>query len=156
MSYLNFKFHYIFNLRDLSRITEGMMRVISDVIPDIKTILQLWEHECSRVLPDRFTNQEDIDWFHKTLVSFVQKEFGDDLAQAVTSRSFFVDFMRDPPESDDPEKEVDPASVKVYERIPSFDALKARLSDYMRSYNESIRGAKMDLVLFEDAMKRRS
>lgn len=130
------------------------MHVPADVIPDCKTLLNLWEHECSRVLPDRFTNSEDIEWFHRTLVGFVQKEFGEDMAQAVVNRSFFVDFLRDAPESDDPEKEVDPASLKVYEKIPSFDALKDRLTDFMRQYNESIRGAKMDLVLFEDAMKR--
>jgi dynein heavy chain len=147
------KFHYIFNLRDLSRITEGMMKVTAEAIPNAKLLINLWEHECSRVLPDRFTNQEDIDWFHKTLVSFAQKEFGDEMAQAVSTRSFFVDFMRDPPEQEDPEQEVNLAAIKVYEKVPSFDVLKERLMDFMRLYNESIRGAKMDLVLFEDAMK---
>ena len=147
------KFHYIFNLRDLSRITEGMMKVNAEVITNPKVLMSLWEHECSRVLPDRFTNQEDIDWFTKAQINIVTKEHGEEMGQAITNRSYFVDFMRDPPESDDPDKEIDPESIKVYEKVTSFDVLKERLTDFMKTYNESIRGAKMDLVLFEDAMK---
>jgi dynein heavy chain len=129
------------------------MKAKSEVIPDCKILLNLWEHECSRVLPDRFTNQEDIDWFNKTLVAIVQKEFGDEYADCVRKPSFFCDFLRDPPELEDPEAEVDLDSYKIYEKIPSFDALRVRLTDFMKQYNEAIRGAKMDLVLFEDAMK---
>ncbi|KNE55648.1 hypothetical protein AMAG_01535 [Allomyces macrogynus ATCC 38327] len=147
------KFHYIFNLRDLSRIVQGMLNTKSEVIVNAKMLLHLWEHECSRVLPDRFTNSEDIDWFNKTMFNFINKELGEDMAQAVATRSYFVDFMRDPPEPDDPEIEINPEDFKIYERIPSFDGLRARLQEFMKQYNEAIRGAKMDLVLFEDAMK---
>ncbi|TPX43177.1 hypothetical protein SeLEV6574_g05202 [Synchytrium endobioticum] len=147
------KFHYIFNLRDLSRIVEGMLVSKSEVINSSKVLMNLWEHECSRVIPDRFVNSEDTDWFAKTMVSIVAKEFGDDYAQAVGTKSYFVDFLREMPELDDPEVEIDPESIKVYEKIPSFDFLRNKLTDYMRQYNETIRGSKMDLVLFEDAMR---
>lgn len=147
------KFHYIFNLRDLSRVVEGMLLGKSEVVPNSKLLLQLWEHECFRVLSDRFVTSEDTDWFTKTLVSTVQRELGDDSAQVVSQRSYWADFLREMPENDDPEVEIDPESIKIYEKIPSFDVLRERLNDYMRQYNESIRGKKMDLVLFEDAMK---
>ncbi|KAI9206840.1 dynein heavy chain and region D6 of dynein motor-domain-containing protein [Polychytrium aggregatum] len=147
------KFHYIFNLRDLSRIVEGMLIATAEVIVNSKALLNLWEHECSRVIPDRFITGEDIDWFAKTMVNIVQKEFGDDMASAVSTKSYFVDFLREPPEVDDPEVEIDPEACKVYERIPSFEGLKDRLNEFMKQYNENIRGSKMDLVLFEDAMK---
>ncbi|TPX71761.1 hypothetical protein SpCBS45565_g00838 [Spizellomyces sp. 'palustris'] len=147
------KFHYIFNLRDLSRIVEGMLNTKSEVINSTKMLLHLWEHECSRVIPDRFVTSEDIDWFSKTLVNLVQKDVGDDAANAVAQKSYFVDFLREPPEIDDPDIEIDLDALKVYERIPSFEALRDRLQEYMKQYNENIRGSKMDLVLFEDAMK---
>ncbi|KAI9150964.1 hypothetical protein H9P43_009579 [Blastocladiella emersonii ATCC 22665] len=147
------KFHYIFNLRDLSRIMQGMLNTNSEVICNAKMLMSLWEHECSRVLPDRFTNGEDIDWFNRTMTNFITKELGDEFGQVVGSRSYFVDFMRDPPEPDDPEIEINPEDFKIYEKIPSFEVLRARLMEFMKQYNEAIRGSKMDLVLFEDAMK---
>jgi dynein heavy chain len=130
-----------------------MTKVNADIIKTPALLMNLWEHECSRVLPDRFTNEEDTAWFSSALAKTVQKELGDECAQAIARPSFFVDFMRDPPEPEDPEQEVDLDAVKIYEKIASFDVLKERLTDFMRQYNEAIRGAKMGLVLFEDAMK---
>jgi dynein heavy chain len=139
------KFHYIFNLRDLSRIVEGMLNTKAECINNSKVLIQLWEHECSRVLPDRFVNSEDVDWFTKAMTSLVQKELGDEYSQLVSNKSFFVDFLREPPEVDDPEVEIDLEAIKVYERIPSFEVLRARITDYMRQYNEVIRGSKMGM-----------
>jgi dynein heavy chain len=148
------KFHYIFNLRDLSRIVEGMLKASSEIIDSPKILLQLWEHECSRVLPDRFVSSEDVDWFSRTMTNLIGKELSEDLAtSAVQQKNLFVDFLREAPENDDPDVDIDPESFKIYERVPSFDVLRDVLMDQMSQYNESIRGSKMDLVLFEDAMR---
>jgi dynein heavy chain, axonemal len=115
--------------------------------------LNLWEHELSRVVPDRFISQEDCDWFKKNITAFTNKEIGEEYGPVVATPSYFVDFMRDMPESDDPDVEIDPESVKVYERVDSFAVLRSRISTFMKTFNENVRGSKMDLVLFEDAMK---
>jgi dynein heavy chain, axonemal len=87
------------------------------------------------------------------MVSLISKELGEEYGQVVQSKSLFVDFLREPPENDDPEVEIDLEALKVYEKVPSLDILRDRLMEYMKQYNEVVRGAKMDLVLFEDAMK---
>ena len=38
---------------------------------------------------------------------------------------------------------------KIYEPIPDFDSLKERLNMFMAMYNETTRGAGMDLVFFK-------
>lgn len=47
------KFHYVFNLRDLSRIWQGMLRIAERECPDVATVLNLWNNECTRVIADR-------------------------------------------------------------------------------------------------------
>ena len=62
------KFHYIFNLRDLSRIWEGMLHVAADECESSVNAMNLWSHECTRVIADRFTNEQDCQWFEKVHV----------------------------------------------------------------------------------------
>lgn len=67
--------------------------------------------------------------------------------------TYWVDFLRDPPEptGDEPDDFCFDAP-KIYEEIPSWDFLLERTRGFMDQYNEQVRGAKMDLVLFHDAM----
>ena len=63
------KFHYVFNLRDISRIWQGMLVVAAPECQDVATILSLWRHECTRVLADRFTEHKDVKWFQQRIES---------------------------------------------------------------------------------------
>ena len=43
-------------------------------------------------------------------------------------------------------------SLFAYCQIPHYDFLNDRLKQYMQQYNDTVRGAHMDLVFFKDAM----
>ncbi|KAJ8789143.1 hypothetical protein J1605_022244 [Eschrichtius robustus] len=149
------KFHYIFNLRDLSRIWQGMLNTTSEVIKEPDELLRLWKHECKRVIADRFTVSDDVTWFDMTLVNLVEEEFGEEKKLLVNCGidTYFVDFLRDAPEATgETSEEADAEMPKIYEPVESFDQLKERLNMFLQLYNESIRGAGMDLVFFADAM----
>ncbi|XP_012940947.1 dynein heavy chain 5, axonemal [Aplysia californica] len=147
------KFHYIFNLRDLSRIWQGMLNTQSSVISDVKLLMGLWKHECCRVIADRFVRYEDLQWFEKTVKRIVTEEVSEDAGEMVINNMIFTDFMRDAPEATGEEPEdADFDMPKIYEPIESFHQLEERLSMFLQQYNDSIRGAGMDLVFFKDAM----
>ena len=88
------KFHYVFNLRDLSRIWEGMLNVTGHEVDSHASLLALWKHECTRVIADRFTNSHDIQWFNRTLESVLTEEFGEEVVAKVSKEPYFVDFLR--------------------------------------------------------------
>ena len=60
---LPMKSHYLFNLRQVSEVIQGLVSVqgesvsmMSDKLPTLK---RLWVHECLRVFSDRLINQDD-------------------------------------------------------------------------------------------------
>ncbi|XP_043921456.1 dynein axonemal heavy chain 5-like [Protopterus annectens] len=147
------KFHYIFNLRDLSRIWQGILTVTSEVCQNTDVIVSLFQHECSRVIADRFTNQQDKDWFESTMNKITIDDHGADVLANTPKECYFVDFLRDAPEATGEEPEdAELEAPKIYEPIPSFQNLSERLEMLMQQYNEAVRGSQMDLVFFKDAM----
>lgn len=76
-----------------------MLTVTSEVATTSKLFLNLWKHECNRVIADRFTNQQDKDWFEKTLKQVIEEDFDAEIASLLYPEPFFVDFMRDAPEA---------------------------------------------------------
>lgn len=64
-------------------------------------LLALWKHECKRVIADRFTMPEDVEWFDQALAKLVEEELGDEHKSIVGygQDRYFVDFLRDAPEA---------------------------------------------------------
>ncbi|XP_059182778.1 dynein axonemal heavy chain 5 [Centropristis striata] len=147
------KFHYIFNLRDLSRIWQGVLAVGSEVCQSSELLSALFHHECCRVIADRFIDGNDRETFSSIMEKITVEDHGRSLIEHAQWDSPFVDFLREAPEAtgDEPE-DSELEAPKVYEPIPSLDALAERLSVFQLQYNEAVRGGAMDLVFFKDAM----
>ncbi|KAK0068726.1 dynein heavy chain 8 axonemal [Biomphalaria pfeifferi] len=155
------KFHYIFNLRDLSRIWQGILYIKGEECFTVRTMLNLWKHEVCRVIEDRFVNEEDKMWLQKTIQSVITEELGADIAQLLLPLPHFVDFMREAKEEAPADEEGGGGQAneeeavevpKIYEIVEDYDILKNRLKTYAKDYNEQVRGSNLDLVFFKDAM----
>ena len=145
------KFHYIFNLRDLSRVFQGLFQADTyEAIPSDVALLQLWKHECLRVFSDRLVDHTDKNWFNGAMDKILEDHFGAAGNNAKTP-VYFVDYLR--PGDEDPETgEIGPAP-KVYEMVPSLEEVKELTKEYMYKFNESFKLLKMDLVFFADALE---
>ncbi|XP_045150713.1 dynein axonemal heavy chain 8 [Echinops telfairi] len=147
------KFHYIFNLRDLSRIWQGMLVIKAEECDSVATLLSLFRHECNRVIADRFITPEDEQWFSVHLTRAIEENVNSEAVSNMVHEPYFVDFLHDMPEptGDEPEDTVFEVP-KIYELVPNFEFLSEKLQQYQRQFNEIIRGASLDLVFFKDAM----
>lgn len=58
------KFHYIFNLKDLSRIFAGMCLIHPNFFKHPKELVRVWRNEFVRVICDRLISENVCMMFH--------------------------------------------------------------------------------------------
>lgn len=149
------KFHYVFNLRDLSRIWQGILTIKGEECQNVGTLMRLWRHECLRVIADRFTNFEDRQWFDTKMGQVVASELNAPQRRHYSeTETYFVDFLRDIPEPTGEEDDDDAAleAPKIYEEMPSYDFIITKVKAFQQQFNEYIRGFQLDLVFFHDCL----
>merc|ERR1719506_3611190 len=154
------KFHYIFNLRDVSRVFQGMLSCPISVVQKptyiaLETdafVLTLWKHECERVFQDKLISKEDKEWHDKCMKSIVIEKMGEALATAAMEETrIFVNFLRPPPE--DPESgEISGPVPDIYESVTDLPHLREVTTNFMNQHNEEVKTGKLNLVLFDDAL----
>lgn len=71
------KFHYIFNLRDLSRIYHGLFTTIPERFEETGSFVRVWRNECLRVFYDRLTNDKDRSLVSEHISELLQQFFQD-------------------------------------------------------------------------------
>ncbi|XP_066546047.1 dynein axonemal heavy chain 10 [Amia ocellicauda] len=135
------KFHYIFNLRDLSRIYNGLTLTHPERFLSVTQFVRVWRNECLRVLHDRLINETDKALVQGHIKALIEEHFKDDLESA----------MRDPVLFGDYRTALNDAEPRVYEDIQDYDAAKALFQEILEEYNEN--KSRMNLVLFDDALE---
>lgn len=89
------KSHYTFNLRDVSKVFQGLLRMKPAKFQEPETVAKLWIHECTRVFCDRLATQKDREYFAAQLSALSSGACGmnvpaDDI---LTDRYKFGDFL---------------------------------------------------------------
>ncbi|KAL8274185.1 hypothetical protein Esti_001870 [Eimeria stiedai] len=132
------KFHYIFNMRDLSRIFQGIWHANLPAAATEKTVVRLWRHECLRVFQDRLMDQEEKDYLqHKQIKDIIEELFPDVSEFALKDPIIWTDFQ---------------SALQQLERNEIADSLEVRqlLERLLELHNCD--NKPMNLVMFEDAI----
>eukprot|EP01039_Chlorochromonas_danica_P005727 gene5727-6311_t len=135
------KFHYTFNLRDISKVFQGILMIKPRKCSSAEVFTRLWVHECQRIFYDRLINKEDQAWFQKMMVELCSRFLRMSMSQEdlFNKPIVFVDFLR-------PD-----AEVRFYEEIRDLPKLTSILNDLLDNYNMTF-PSQMNLVFFEDAL----
>uniref|UniRef100_A0A803VV29 Dynein axonemal heavy chain 17 n=1 Tax=Ficedula albicollis TaxID=59894 RepID=A0A803VV29_FICAL len=124
------KFHYIFNLRDLSNIFQGLLFSTPECLKTPVDLVRLWLHEAERVYGDKLVDEED-QYSFKKLLTDICKEL------MFAKPNIYCHFAQGMDES-------------KYMPVTNWATLSDLLGEALDSYNEV--NAAMNLVLFEDAV----
>ncbi|XP_067892376.1 dynein axonemal heavy chain 11 [Heterodontus francisci] len=133
------RFHYIFNLRDLSNIFQGILSVTPDCLQLPTDLIRLWFHESSRVYADKLMEEKDIEQFYKILIDTAKRYFEVIDEHIFTEKPLiychFAQGVGEP----------------RYLPVTDWKKLRRILTDALEHYNEL--HAVMNLVLFKEAMQ---
>ncbi|XP_020923544.1 dynein heavy chain 9, axonemal isoform X3 [Sus scrofa] len=135
------KFHYIFNLRDLASIFQGILFSSVECVKSTQDLVKLYLHESNRVYRDKMVEEKDLDLFDKIQAEVVKKIFddlGETVEQQTRSLNMYCHFAHG-------------IGEPKYMPVQSWERLTQTLVEALENHNEV--NTVMDLVLFEDAMR---
>ncbi|VDP76010.1 unnamed protein product [Echinostoma caproni] len=134
------KFHYIFNMRDLSRIYSGLCLMTVDRFGRKEQLVRLWLHEVNRVIMDRLICDADQQTVRKFVNDLMTEHCRKCMEYACNEPLLFGDYRN----------ALDESEVRVYEDLLDFENCRSICQEILESYNETI--GSMLMVLFDDAL----
>ncbi|XP_055607362.1 dynein axonemal heavy chain 3 isoform X2 [Uranotaenia lowii] len=148
------KSHYLFSLRDVTRIYQGIVLVPAKRLPDPEKLTRLWAHETYRVFYDRLVDDNDKQMLLRIVEEAANSQlrlkleaaFGDRLesGQRVSEKHMrdllFGNYM-------------EPDAVKrIYDEVDQWKKLEKNMNYYLDEYNQHSKSP-MNLVLFRFAIE---
>ncbi|TMW63012.1 hypothetical protein Poli38472_005630 [Pythium oligandrum] len=141
------KFHYTFNLRDVSKVFQGMLMITPSKCQDTDAMNRLWVHEATRVFQDRLNNAKDQQWYEELACGLLARYFNCNWQRETLFHApcplTFGDFSK--PGAPQP----------LYESCTDLTKITKILDDALENYNVSFAN-KMQLVFFRDAISHLS
>jgi dynein heavy chain len=134
------KSHYTFNLRDLSKVVQGILQISYENLKESTTLILLWLHESCRVFRDRLIDDKDNEWFNTQLQSKMKEHLDMTIPKESWVDVIFGHFA---------------SHSRDYVKIDYNDALFAKLGMALERYNAE-NSNQMNLIFFKDAINHLS
>uniref|UniRef100_A0A7S2K9S5 AAA+ ATPase domain-containing protein n=1 Tax=Leptocylindrus danicus TaxID=163516 RepID=A0A7S2K9S5_9STRA len=141
------KFHYIFNLRDISRVYEGLCCANKDIFTNSNQLIRMWRHELNRIFFDRLVSSTDIDFLENCLAREISENFPECANYTLKNPLLFGNF------NDSVGRLVNDADdERLYCDLGTYGCVKEIFSSVMKHHNTAHVSDKLELVLFENAL----
>lgn len=115
------KSHYLFNLRDISKVFQGVCNGKPQVINEPNIFIRLWIHEMNRVFRDRLLDKRDYTDFNNLVDQSIKEKIPSVDSNKVFDRDviLFGDFIDKDPDN------------RVYKEIESLKKLEVILYEFL-------------------------
>ncbi|GAB1599972.1 hypothetical protein Ahia01_000274700 [Argonauta hians] len=146
------KSHYVFNLRDFSRVIRGVLLVSAIKMTEPEKVIRLWVHEVYRVFYDRLVDDEDRLMFFSLVKDSCQNNFKVNIDKILGHLSkstkvkdsdirnlFFGDYGK-------------PDDKSGYDEIQDLKELTKIMENYLEECNANSKSP-MSLVMFKFAIE---
>ena len=152
------RFHYVFNLRDLSRLFEGVSRATASTVRNSQELLRLWRNEAIRVFHDRLISDADRIFVLDKVSSLIRNRCDDAEYEAVLADPIlFADFEENKlalnvaPSEDDG----DAHRERLYTDVGEYSTIKMLFERLIEVHNSKLHdgSAPTRLVLFDHALE---
>ncbi|KAK7201652.1 dynein heavy chain [Novymonas esmeraldas] len=149
------KTHCTFNLRDVSKVFQGILQIKPAHCASPQALVDLWSHEASRVFHDRLVDDTDRGWWWCCCAEVIEKHFcGDGGDGDAPPLPLFAPLPVPSP--------TQLASIvygawvsRDYQRIGQDTSLQAVAQQHLAEYNTQS-ATSMDLVFFDQAVQHLS
>ncbi|OQR81950.1 dynein heavy chain, partial [Thraustotheca clavata] len=143
------KFHYIFNLRDLGRVCEGICLATTDKFDSGSKLVRLWRNEVTRIFSDRLTSQTDIAVVDSAMTGLIKEVFPSEAEAALVNPLIFGDY-------NDCRNRLSGSGedLRLYQDMESYKRIQSIFEEVLETYN--LDNKPMTLVLFEMALEHLS
>jgi len=147
------KFHYVFNIRDISKVFQGFCQLNQTKFPNKESLVRLWKNECSRVSSDKLCSVDDKKLVEQILNENLSKNFPDNLEYIKAGDLIYGDFLRIRFEDEDEvvEEKDKIGENRLYENMESYQNLKSILERALTAYKYA-GNQPMELVFYNDAI----
>eukprot|EP01022_Parablepharisma_sp_SALTPOND_P017583 TRINITY_DN2831_c0_g1_i1.p1 TRINITY_DN2831_c0_g1~~TRINITY_DN2831_c0_g1_i1.p1 ORF type:complete len:4437 (+),score=698.95 TRINITY_DN2831_c0_g1_i1:410-13720(+) len=139
------KFHYVFNMRDLSRLYEGICQLTPGEFEDTQHIVRLWRHECLRVFADKLVSEQDKLIVTEELIpNAIKDKFPECFDYAMKMPIVMGNFYNFDPMNPD-------ACERIYKDLVDYEKIRPKLTKIMDDMNTP--KVILNLVLFDEAIE---
>jgi dynein heavy chain len=128
------KSHYTFNLRDVSKVFQGLVKMRPQKFSEPEMVAKLWIHECTRVFGDRLVTKKDREFFATTLSSLTGHYGGLSCTpqEIIDDKFLFGDFLN--------------SATRELEYLDKLDKVMKSIMIYMEN-------TKVRIELFKDSIR---
>lgn len=151
------KCHYMFNLRDFSRVIQGVLLSVPEATEGVDAMRRLWAHEIHRVYSDRLVDTADRAWLFQAICKVAENELhtnaadlfqrfaepGRELDESDMRKLMYCDFTN--PKAD----------TRNYLEVQDLEELRIVVEAYLVEFNNMSKKP-MNLVLFRFAIEHLS
>ncbi|OEH79493.1 heavy chain 2 family protein [Cyclospora cayetanensis] len=136
--------HYLFTMREISKVVQGLYQADRRCIEDGDVLLKLWYHECQRVYQDRLASSEDVARFVETLENILGKSFQIRTKDLTKNRKIIFSHIR--------AQQSRVLAPGAYEEVQDWQALQTSLQLKLDEINATSTTGILNLVLFRGHM----